>query len=81
MKGGYDWEEFYEAAILETVNVRILQRVREAKAAIDSRLRVLQLDHGGTPVERQAITDALGGLNVLRNELETRPHDAGSSKA
>jgi hypothetical protein len=28
------------------------------------------MDHGGTPEERQAISDALAGLNVLRRELE-----------
>jgi hypothetical protein len=41
----------------------------------------LQSDHGGTTEERQAITDALGGLNVLRRELQMRSHDAGSSNA
>lgn len=72
---GYDWQDFYEAAILETDDGKLVQRVREAKAAIDSRLEVLQLDHGGTPEERQAIVDALAGLNVLRSELETRIHE------
>jgi hypothetical protein len=49
-----------------------LQAAKAAKAAIDNRLHELQLDHGGTPEERQAITDSLGGLNVLRRELQIR---------
>ncbi len=51
------------------------------KCAIDTRLHEMQLDHGGTPEERQAITNALSGLNVLRGEFERRSHDAGSSNA
>ena len=78
---GYVWQEFYEAAILETDDGKLVQRIRVAKAAIDSRLEVLQLDHGGTPEERQTIADALAGLNVLRSELERRTHDADSSNA
>jgi hypothetical protein len=75
---GYDWEEFYMAAVLETDDGKLSHRVREAKAAIDSRLEVLQLDHGGTPEERKAIADALVGLTALRSERLTRAHNAGS---
>jgi hypothetical protein len=81
MKAHYVWEESYEAAILETDDKKLPNRLQAAKAAIDNRLHELQFDHGGTPEERQAITDALGGLNVLRRELEIRSHDAGSSNA
>lgn len=76
-----DWQKFYMAAVLETDDGKVPQRVREAKAAIDARLEVLQLDHGGTPEERQAIADALAGLNALRSERLTRAHNAGSSGA
>jgi hypothetical protein len=41
----------------------------------------MQMDHGGTLEERLAITDALGGLNVLRRELEKRFQDTDSNKA
>jgi len=34
----------------------------------------------GTPEERNAISDALSALNVLRREIESRSHDTGSSK-
>ncbi len=81
MKADYAWQELYEAAVLETNHEKIQPRIREAKAAIDARLHEMQLDHGGTPEERDAISDALAGLNVLRREVETRAHDTGSSKA
>ena len=81
MKADYDWQELYQAAVLETDRERIHLRIRAAKAAIDARLHELQMDHGGIPEERQAISDALAGLNLLRKEIETRAHDTGSSKA
>jgi hypothetical protein len=81
MKAHYVWEESYQAAILETDDKKLQNRIQAAKAAIDNRLHDLHADHGGTLEERQAITDALGGLNVLRRELEIRSHDAGSSNA
>jgi len=75
MKAHYVWEESYQAAILETDDKKLQNRIQAAKAAIDNRLHDLQTDHGGTPEERQAITDALGGLNVLRRELQIRSGD------
>jgi hypothetical protein len=39
------------------------------------------MDHGGTPEERLAITDALAGLNVLPRELERGIQETGSSNA
>ena len=70
MRTDYVWQESYQAAILETDDMKLPQRLQVAKAAIDDRLHDLQLDHGGTPEERQAITDALGGLNVLRENCK-----------
>jgi hypothetical protein len=81
MKAHYVWEESYESAILETDDKKLTNRLQAAKAAIDNRLHELQFDHGGAPEERQAMTDALGGLNVLRRELQIRSHEAGSSNA
>jgi len=79
MKADDVWQELYKAAVLETDDKNLPNRIRAAKAAIDARLHELQLDHGGTPEERQAITDALHGLTVLRSELETPSQDTGSS--
>jgi phage FluMu protein gp41 len=72
------WRELYEAAVLETNLENMQANVQAAKAAIDARLQELQLDHGGTPEERHAISDALAGLNLLRREIETRSRDTGS---
>jgi IS5 family transposase len=77
VKAEYPWTEPYRAAIIETDDAKLLNRLHAAKAAIDDRLHELQLDHGGTPEERQAIIDALSGLNVLREELEIRSLDKG----
>jgi hypothetical protein len=79
MRADYVWDESYKAAVLETDDNKLPDRIRAAKGAIDTCLHELQMDHGGTPEERQAITDALGGLQVLRRELERRRHEAGSS--
>jgi len=81
MRAEYVWDESYKAAVLETDDKKMGELIQEAKAAIDTRLHELQMDHGGTPEERQAITDALGGLQVLRRELERRRQETGSSNA
>ena len=78
MQASYVWEEPYKAAVLEADDRKLPNRLRAAKAAIDARLHEMQLDHGGAPEERHAISDALHGLTVLRSELETRSQDTGS---
>ena len=69
MNANYAWEESYQAAIREIDREKLPKLIRTAKAAIDARLHELQLDHGGRAEERQAISDALASLNVLRREL------------
>jgi hypothetical protein len=81
MKADYYWQELYEAVLLETNREKMQPRIRAAKTAIEARLQQLQLGHGSTPEERQAVSDALTGLNLLRREIETRSHDTRSSKA
>ena len=67
------WKESYQAAVLESHREKLPIRIQAAKAAIDARLQEMQLDHGGTPEERQALSDALAGLNVIRRDLEEGP--------
>ena len=67
--------------MLQTDDGKLPECLHAAKAAIDARLYELQLDHGGTPEERQAISDALSNLNVIRRELESRSQDTGSSNS
>ena len=72
----YVWEEVYKAAIVETDDCKLPNRIKAAKAAIDNRLHELQMDHGGPPEERQAISDALAWLLILRRELERRSSES-----
>jgi hypothetical protein len=63
------WNESYSAAILESDWTKIQQRLQTAECEIHERQRVLSLDHGGTPEERQAIAHALHGITHLRTEV------------
>ncbi|HEX9137772.1 MAG TPA: hypothetical protein VF905_12630, partial [Nitrospirota bacterium] len=81
MKADYAWQELYGAAVLETDNGKLAERLLVLKARIDTRLLELQRDQQVTREERQAIRDALKGLDVLRKDLERRSHETGSSKA
>jgi hypothetical protein len=47
----------------------IQDRLQTAKSEIRKRQHVFSMDHGGTPEERQAITDALHGMEGLRAEV------------
>jgi len=67
--------------LLGTDDAKLVTRLPAAKAAIDARLHDLQLNDGGTLEERQAISDALAGLNVLRRDLQARSQETGSSEA
>jgi len=81
MSADHNWQESYRAAIVETDDQKLRERITAAKAAMDTRLHDLQMDHGGTVEERLAITDALDGLNVLRRELQTRSPETNSSNS
>jgi len=76
MRAEYVWEEVYKAALVETDEGKLPNRIQAAKVAIDNGLYELQMDHGGTPEERQALSDALVGLMILRRELERRSSEA-----
>jgi hypothetical protein len=75
MQDESSWQELYQAAFIETDHRKLPNRISLAKAAIDARLHDMQLGHGGTTEERQAISDALAGLSILRIELEQRSSD------
>jgi len=64
----YPWEETYVAAILETDDAQLAGRILAADAKIQARLEELNLDHGGTPAEREALSAALRGLDLLKKE-------------
>ncbi len=64
MELNYSWMKVYEAAVLETDSLAMPRRIEEARNAIA--VRVLQ--NGLDWQERQAITDALNALSVLKRE-------------
>jgi hypothetical protein len=63
-----DWQELYNAAILETDWKTMPERVQAAGSAILARRRNLSDDHGGRPEEVRALTAALECLETLRTD-------------
>ena len=61
------WEKLYVAAILETDDERLPQRIRAAEEAISMRLKTLPHKESRL-AEIQKIENALKGLNTLRRE-------------
>ena len=65
----HTWGYLYLQAVLETDNSVLRARIEAAQAAINERVEELARDHeGGTEQERQAISDALRGLVLLRRQ-------------
>jgi hypothetical protein len=69
IKTKYDWQELYKAAALETDWMKIDEKIEAAANGINVRLHEFSMNHGGTPEERQAVEDALHGLDSLRKEV------------
>jgi hypothetical protein len=65
----YVWYESYRAVALETDWTKMHERIQSAEFKINDRKRVLSLDQGGTPDERQAIANALNAMGTLRTEV------------
>jgi hypothetical protein len=61
-----DWEKFYRAAVLEPDRSKLLQRIKDAEAAILERSRGLSTPPGNNGEEQDAITRALHILSLLR---------------
>ncbi len=62
-----DWQQEYEAALLELDRRKLMARVTDAENAILKRVQALvgSADHHA---ERHAIEDALASLRVLKKE-------------
>jgi hypothetical protein len=77
MNRTYDWQQPYEAAILETDRSRLPKLIAEAQAAIDARMAAMRsLSDGkmnggadGLFEEKQAIADAQSGIRILIREI------------
>lgn len=64
------WQREYEASLHELDPRRLFERVHSAEAAIFNRLQELAQNPEGADhrAERQAITDALSALRVLKRD-------------
>ena len=69
MTGTYEWQEYYEAALVETDRAKLQALIQRAQAAIDARAHELCSNRVVPIDERQALDDALVGLSVLRREV------------
>lgn len=59
------WFSLYTAALFEEDETKIMERIRAAKAAVES--RSIELRGDGTAQESCALANALYFLNVLQN--------------
>jgi hypothetical protein len=62
------WVALYQSALIELEQAKMSGRIEAAHAAILARMEKLCTMPGLHPEERQAIEDALRGLNLLRTE-------------
>lgn len=62
------WLQLYEAAVLETDDDALRERIEQAERALAARLSELSLDPGATSTERMEIEKVARALRVLREE-------------
>ncbi len=67
--GHTEWKSLYRAAILETNQLVISQRICRAEEAVLAREREVFYGHG-TLEEQEALEDALYALRALRTALQ-----------
>jgi hypothetical protein len=72
-----DWKALYRAAILETNDTLILQRVSTAEAAVLTRQRELFYE-GGSGEEKESLEDALYALRAFRNAIQNAEAEAAA---
>jgi hypothetical protein len=66
----HNWRESYQTAVLESDWTKMHALIQMAECEIRERRNVLSEDHGGTPEERQALTDATNGLRCLLDDAD-----------
>lgn len=60
------WFERYKAAVFETDREKASRLIAEAEYAIHERQHTLSVGHQGSLAERDALANALSGLQALR---------------
>jgi hypothetical protein len=67
------WQEPYQAALLEVDPCKMAERIQQAYEVIQAQMA---LGHqNGNGAERQALSDALANLRVLRREIGLAMND------
>jgi hypothetical protein len=70
----YEWEEPYNAAMMETDRTKRQERIDAAQTAINRRIEEMKLNAGdGSPEESAAIRNAQLGLNLLKSSNNGQP--------
>jgi hypothetical protein len=64
---GYTWQPAYHAAVFETEAARTMERILEARAAMEQRL-LSPIKQEGT--EHRELIDAQNALDVLKDDWE-----------
>jgi hypothetical protein len=70
----YVGKQFYEQALMETDRSRLPVLIRAAWTAIDVGMEQLPSDSHAWLEKRQAISDALSGLRILKQESDFDSH-------
>jgi hypothetical protein len=71
-----EWQQLYQAALLECDPSKLSGRIEEAHRAIR---RCMDMAAYG-PIERQAMADALTNLRVLRREIRFPTNDSAATQ-
>jgi hypothetical protein len=72
-----EWQKFYRLALFELDPTKLPERIEEACEAIQKYMNVAHPNSNGD--ERQALTDALANLRVLRREIGPPPNNTSEA--
>ena len=80
MKRDYCWQQSYQDALLELNHVDLRAKISHAVSELEKRIRELRLVQDVESIaERQAIADALHGLDAIRRFELAVPSEPGRS--
>jgi hypothetical protein len=68
------WPQLYKAALFESDNNKVSERIAEAETALVTRARELFHSTGDDIEEKQAVDDAMYALHALRNRPQPNGH-------
>jgi hypothetical protein len=78
MKGSYSWQQSYQDALLELNSAELHAKISQAVSELEKRIRELTFVQDVESIaERQAIADALHGLDAIRRFELAAPSEPG----